>query len=48
MKSDFNNEDSNTSTNPSFDSVLQARLSRRGVLRGGMGGVGTVMLAGVA
>ena len=47
MKSDFNNEDSNTSNNPSFDSVLQTRLSRRSMLRGGMGGVGTVMLAGV-
>ena len=47
MKSDFNDEDSNTSTNPSFDSVLQARLSRRGMLRGSAGSVGTVMLAGV-
>ena len=44
---DFNDENSNTSNNPSFDSVLQARLSRRGMLRGGMGSVGTVMLAGV-
>ena len=41
---DFNDENSNTSSNPSFDSVLQARLSRRGLLRGG---VGSVMLAGV-
>lgn len=47
MKFDFNDEDSNTSTNPSFDSVLQARLNRRGLLRGGVGGVGTVVLAGV-
>jgi uncharacterized protein len=44
---DFNDENSNTSSNPSFDSVLQARLSRRGVLRGSVGSVGTVMLAGV-
>ena len=47
MKSEFNSEDSNTSSNPSFDSVLQARLSRRGMLRGSVGSVGTVVLAGV-
>ena len=47
QKIDFNDENSNTSNNPSFDSVLQARLSRRGVLRGSMGSVGTVMLASV-
>ena len=47
MKSGFNDEDSNTSNNPSFDSVLQARLNRRGVLRGSVGGVGTVVLASV-
>ncbi|WP_296491861.1 PhoX family phosphatase [Rhodoferax sp.] len=47
---DFNDENSNTSNNPSFDAVLQARLSRRGVLLGGVGGVGSVMLgaAGLA
>jgi hypothetical protein len=47
---DFNDENSNTSNNPSFDSVLQARLSRRGVLLGGVGSVGSVMLgaAGLA
>lgn len=47
QKIDFNDENSNNSNNPSFDSVLQARLSRRGLLRGGMGSVSTVMLAGV-
>ncbi|MDD3935194.1 PhoX family phosphatase [Rhodoferax sp.] len=47
QKIDFNDENSNTSNNPSFDSVLQARLSRRGVLRGSVGSVGTVMLASV-
>ena len=31
----FNNENSNTSSNPTFDSVLQARLSRRNLLLGG-------------
>ena len=41
-------EDSNTSPNPSFDSVLSARLSRRGLLRGSVGTVGTAMLGGVA
>src|SRR5690606_26677226 len=31
----FNDEDSNRSDNPHFDGVLSARLSRRGLLRGG-------------
>ena len=31
----FNDEDSNRSDNPHFDGVLNARLSRRGLLRGG-------------
>ncbi|MDO8718007.1 MAG: PhoX family phosphatase [Polaromonas sp.] len=45
---DFNDENSNTSANPSFDSVLQARLSRRGLLRGSVGSVGTTLLGGLA
>ena len=45
---DFNDENSNTSGNPSFDSVLQARLSRRGVLRGSLGTVGAALLGGAA
>ncbi len=44
---DFNNENANTSTNPSFDAVLRARLSRRGLLRGSVGGVGTALLGGL-
>lgn len=44
---DFNNENSNTSANPSFESVLGARLSRRGLLRGSVGGVGTALLGGL-
>ncbi|MBK7005589.1 MAG: PhoX family phosphatase [Burkholderiales bacterium] len=44
---DFNDENSNTSTNPSFDAVLQVRLARRSVLRGGVGAVGAAMLGGV-
>ena len=43
---DFNNENANTSANPTFDAVLSARLSRRGLLRGSVGSVGTVALAG--
>ncbi len=43
---DFNDENSNTSANPSFEAVLGARLSRRGLLRGSVGTVGTAMLAG--
>ena len=44
---DFNDENSNTSDNPSFDSVLQSRLSRRGLLRGSVGTVGTALLGGM-
>ncbi|WP_382323732.1 PhoX family phosphatase [Hydrogenophaga sp. UC242_53] len=44
----FNDEDSNTSSNPAFDSVLQARLSRRSLLRGGVGTAGTAALGGAA
>ena len=36
----FNIEDSNTSNNPAFEQVLDARLSRRHVLRGAIGAVG--------
>ena len=43
---DFNNENANTSANPTFDAVLGARLSRRGLLRAGVGSVGTAVLAG--
>lgn len=44
---DFNDENSNTSANPTFDSVLQARLSRRGLMRGGVGTVGVSLLGGM-
>jgi uncharacterized protein len=40
----FNDEDSNTSNNPAFDSVLSARLSRRSLL----GGAGAAALGGTA
>jgi len=44
----FNNEDSNRSDNPHFDTVLAARLSRRSMLRGGVGAATTALLgAGV-
>jgi hypothetical protein len=43
---DFNDENSNTSANPTFDAVLGARLSRRGLLRGSVGTVGTAVLGG--
>ncbi|MCX7660086.1 MAG: DUF839 domain-containing protein [Caldimonas manganoxidans] len=39
-----NEEDSNTSPNPSFDAVLSARLSRRSLLRGGVGGAAAALL----
>src|SRR5688572_18042087 len=44
---DFNEENSNTSANPTFDSILQSRLSRRGLLRGSVGTVGTAVLGGL-
>ncbi|MGC4394366.1 PhoX family protein [Hydrogenophaga sp. T2] len=47
---DFNDEDSNRSPNPTFDSVLNARLSRRHLLRGGAGAAvaGGAALSGCA
>ena len=45
---DFNNENSNTSDNPSFTAVLDARLSRRGLLRGSFASLGTAVLGGTA
>ncbi len=47
QKIDFNDENSNSSSNPSLDSVLQARLNRRGLLRGGVGSIGTAVLGSV-
>ncbi|HSV35460.1 MAG TPA: PhoX family phosphatase [Ramlibacter sp.] len=44
---DFNEENSNVSGNPTFDSVLQARLSRRGLLRASAGTVGVAVLGGL-
>jgi hypothetical protein len=37
-------EDLNPSANPSFNTVLDARLSRRSLLRGGIGGAATAVL----
>ncbi|MFN3887956.1 MAG: PhoX family protein [Aquabacterium sp.] len=45
---DFDNEDSNTSNNPTFDAVLQARLSRRSILRGSFGTAMTAALGGLS
>ena len=42
----FNQEDSNRSDNPHFDSVLSARLSRRTMLRGGACAAAGVLLGG--
>lgn len=44
----FNDEDSNRSENPSFDSVLDARLSRRRLLGGGAAVAAGTALAGCA
>jgi uncharacterized protein len=43
----FNNEDSNSSANEDFESVLKLRLSRRHMLRGGMGAGGALLLGSV-
>ena len=40
--------ENNTSSNPTFQEVLSSGLSRRGMLRGGMGGALSVMLAPMA
>ncbi|MEY4560816.1 MAG: hypothetical protein RLZZ618_93 [Pseudomonadota bacterium] len=42
----FDDEDHNTSGNPSFESVLDARLSRRSMLRGTVGTAATAVLGG--
>jgi len=44
----FDDEDSNTSNNPSFDSVLSVRLSRRSILRGSAGSVATALFGGLS
>ena len=40
-------DDLNPSANPSFLAVLDARLSRRGILRGGMGTAAAAVLGGL-
>lgn len=45
---DFNDEDSNRSDNPRFEDVLAARLSRRNLLRRGVGTAAGAMLGGLA
>ena len=44
----LDDEDSNPTDNPSFDAVLRARLSRRSVLRGSVGGAASALLGSVA
>jgi len=44
---DFNDENSNTSPNPTFESVVAARLSRRGLLRGGVGAATAALFSSV-
>ncbi len=39
-------EDSNTSDNPHFQEILNARVSRRSVVRGGIGITATMMVGG--
>lgn len=44
---DPDERDYNTSSNPRFEDVLNARLSRRGLLRGGVGTAATAVLGGL-
>lgn len=44
----FNEEDSNTTSNPAFEQVLATRLSRRSLLRGGAGVAGATVLGTTA
>lgn len=46
----YNNDNANTSANPDFDQVLNARLSRRNILRGSIGvaGMGLIGAAGLS
>ncbi|CAN7765356.1 DUF839 domain-containing protein [Pseudorhodoferax sp. LjRoot39] len=48
LSAHFDEEDSNTSTNPNFGSVLKARLSRRGMLRSTLGSAMTAAFGSVA
>lgn len=43
-----NEEDSNTSANPRFEAILEARLQRRQLLLGGLGTAATAMLGGIS
>lgn len=43
----FNEEDSNTSSNPHIDAVVSARLSRRSMLLSGVGAAGGALLGGL-
>ena len=44
----FNEEDSNTTNNPAFEQVLETRLSRRSLLRGGASVAGATALGATA
>jgi secreted PhoX family phosphatase len=44
----FNNEDSNRSDNPHFEAIMEARLSRRNMLRSGVGAATAALLGGGA
>ncbi|MFN7727337.1 MAG: PhoX family protein [Rubrivivax sp.] len=47
-RAQFDEEDANTSGNPHFEQVLEARLSRRGLLRGAVGTATTAVFGSVA
>ncbi|WP_380298620.1 hypothetical protein [Ideonella paludis] len=46
--SDFNDENSNTSDNAHFATVLDARLSRRNILRGSVGTAATALFGSIS
>jgi secreted PhoX family phosphatase len=43
----FNSEDSNRSSNPHIDAVIQSRLNRRSVMIGAVGAAGSALLGGL-
>ena len=48
LATDFNDEDSNNSGNPSIQTIVATRLSRRGLLRAGVGTAGSAVFASLS
>lgn len=48
IQAPHDSEDCNTSSNPSIDTIIQTRLSRRGLFRAGVGTAGTALFGSLA